>query len=196
LYAIEQPYIQNPLKIHAFRDFHSGIAVANNFLLTKHPNMKLLLSLCLISSFAIAQTAPASQSDLYQTIATQDSLMFSIVYTCQPEKIERFFTEDLEFYHDKGGLTPDRAAFMQAIKNNFCGEHAFYIRREPVPGTMKVFPMNNYGAVQTGEHWFYEKDKNGKEIRVGIAKYTHIWKFTDNSWRISRVISYDHQPAQ
>jgi ketosteroid isomerase-like protein len=143
-----------------------------------------------------AKAQTEGQSALFQNIKSMDSVMFSLVYKCDAQKIESFFTEDLEFYHDKGGLTKSRAAFMEAQQKNFCGEHPFYLRREPVPGTMKVFPMDNYGAVQTGEHVFYIKGEDGKEIRDGKAKYTHIWKYEKDQWRISRVISYDHGPAR
>ena len=56
--------------------------------------------------------------------------------------------------------------------------------------------MDNYGAVQTGEHVFYIKGEDGKEVLDGKAKYTHVWKYEKDQWRISRVISYDHGPAR
>ncbi len=156
--------------------------------------MKIPATILMLLSFtANAQTG--NQDDLFRKIRSLDSVMFSIVYKCDAQKVESFFTEDLEFYHDKGGLTKSRAAFMEKQKNNFCGERPFYLRREPVPGTMKVFPMDNYGAVQTGEHIFYIKGEDGKEKLDGKAKYTHLWKYDQGQWRIARVISYDHGPA-
>lgn len=154
------------------------------------PVLLLLLLLCFVAK---AQNNP--QDDLYKKIESLDSVMFSVVYKCDVQMIESFFTADLEFYHDKGGLTKSRAAFMDMQQKNFCGNHPFYLRREPVPGTMKVFPMDNYGAVQTGEHVFYIKGADGKEILDGRAKYVHLWKFEQAQWRIARVISYDHGPA-
>lgn len=137
-----------------------------------------------------------SQTELFNQIQKLDSLLFSLVYNCDKEKIESFFTEDLEFYHDKGGLMKSRAAFMEIQQKNFCGERPAYLRREVVPGTMKVFPMYNYGAVQSGDHVFYVKNAEGKEVLEGKASYTHLWKFEDGQWRVSRVISYDHGPAK
>jgi len=156
--------------------------------------MKLLPIILILLCFTAK--AQDERSALFQNIKSMDSVMFSVVYKCDAQKIESFFTEDLEFYHDKGGLTKSRAAFMETQQKNFCGERPFYLRREPVPGTMKVFPMDNYGAVQTGEHVFYVKGEDGKEVLDGRAKYTHLWKYEQNQWRISRVISYDHGPAR
>ncbi|WP_276372151.1 nuclear transport factor 2 family protein [Chryseolinea sp. H1M3-3] len=156
--------------------------------------MKILTAVLMLMCFtASAQTGP--KDDLFQKIKSLDSIMFAVVYKCNAQKVESFFTEDLEFYHDKGGLTKSRAAFMQMQKNNFCGERPFYLRREPVPGTMKVFLMDKYGAVQTGEHVFYVKGEDGKEKLDGKAKYTHLWKYEQDQWKIARVISYDHGPA-
>ena len=85
---------------------------------------------------------------------------------------------------------------METQKKNFCGERPFYLRREPVPGTMEVFPMDNYGALQTGEHVFYIMGPDGKEVLDGRAKYVHLWKYDDGQWRITRVMSFDHGPAK
>jgi hypothetical protein len=161
--------------------------------------MKLITSTCALLSVLLCFSANGqspSHADLFNQIQELDSIMFSLVYNCDKEKIESFFTEDLEFYHDKGGMTKSRATFMENQQKNFCGERPFYLRREVVPGTMKVFPMNNYGAVQSGDHVFYIKNAEGKEVLDGKARYTNLWKFDDGKWRIARVISYDHGPAR
>ena len=157
--------------------------------------MKLLSALLvLFSCFAVKAQTP--HTELFEKIKSLDSAMFAVVYKCDAEKIESFFAEDLEFYHDKGGATRSRAAFMETQKKNFCGERPFYLRREQVPGTLEVFPMDNYGALQTGEHLFYIKGADGKEVLDGRAKYVHLWKFDNGEWRITRVMSFDHGPAK
>jgi hypothetical protein len=150
--------------------------------------------LFLLSSLGVR--AQNNQSELFERIKSLDSAMFAVVYKCDAQKIESFLAEDLEFYHDKSGPTRSRAAFMETQKKNFCGERPFYLRREPVSGTMEVFPMDNYGALQTGEHIFYIKGPDGKEILDGRAKYVHLWKNDNGQWRITRVMSFDHGPAK
>jgi hypothetical protein len=158
----------------------------------------ILLSFVLIALIfktASGQTPKLTQQELFAAIAKLDSAMFAVVYTCHPDK-EKYFTPDLEFYHDKSGLTRTSKALMEISQKNFCDRKNYKLRRELVPGTLKVFPMDNYGAIQSGEHYFFETVDGGKEKKVGVAKFTHLWQFANGEWRISRVLSYDHQPAK
>jgi hypothetical protein len=112
--------------------------------------------------------------------------------------MQRFFTTDVEFYHDKGGVTLGLEKLMATTKKNLCGPNDFRLRREAVPGTVKVFPLQNgeviYGAIISGEHVFYIKE-GGKERLDGLAKFTHLWLLNNGVWKMTRVLSYDHGPA-
>jgi predicted alpha/beta superfamily hydrolase len=141
-------------------------------------------------------TVSLENKNLYDQIAYQDSVLFSIAYACQPEKVGAFFTDDMEFYHDKGGPTIGKEKFIESLKNNFCGPNAVKLRRELIKGSLQVFPMNNFGAIETGEHRFYITGANNVEKLSGIAKFTHLWKFINNEWKITRVLSYDHHGAE
>ena len=163
-------------------------------------NTKFLIIIIFIliyfdSSVNCQPNLPLKEIDLYNKIAYLDSSLFATAYTCNTLKNSTFFTEDLEFYHDKSGLLADsRKAFLESMEKRFCGEqNGFKLRRELVPGTMKVYPLKDYGAVQTGEHRFYQTSKGQKEKLVETGKFTQIWISNDNMWKISRVISYDHQ---
>jgi len=138
-----------------------------------------------------AQRSRATDGKLYSELATLDSVVFANVYTCNSAKNETFFTDDIEFYHDKGGLTKSKKTLVDELRNNFCGEGKTKLRRELVKGSMQVYPISNYGAVQLGDHRFYVTE-NGKEVLSGVAKFIHVWKYENGEWRISRVFSYDH----
>ncbi len=103
---------------------------------------------------------------------------------------------DLEFFHDKSNPTYTREEFLATLERNFCGPREMALRRELVAGTAQVFPMDNYGALMTGEHYFYETATGQKEKRVGIARFANLWQYKDGVWQISRVFSYDHRPAR
>jgi len=160
--------------------------------------MKFSKSIWLFISFlsaigADAQISPnLSSEELYDKLAELDSVLFANVYTCNSAKNETFFTDDLEFYHDKGGVTRSRKSLIDELTNNFCGEGKTKLRRELLKGSLEVYPINNYGAIQTGEHRFYVTE-NGQEKLTGEARFAHIWKLENREWRISRVFSYDHQ---
>ncbi len=64
------------------------------------------------------------------------------------------------------------------------------LRREIIKGSLEVYPIKDYGAVQIGIHRFCHLE-NGRQD-CGNFKFVHIWKKTGNEWKLARVISYDH----
>lgn len=135
-------------------------------------------------------------SELFNTIHTMDSLYFSAQNACDLEKYASFLAEDFEFFHDKGGFTPSKEDEMSDMAI-FCGEEQRRrqpLRRELTKGTLRVFPMDNYGALQFCDHVFYLQINDGTEKVVGSGKMTVLWKKENDSWKLARVISYDHQP--
>jgi len=79
----------------------------------------------------------------------------------------------------------------------FCGEQRErqHLRRELVVGSLRVYPLNDYGAIATGDHKFYLVIDDQTSKVVARAKFTNVWKFEDDEWKISRTLSYDHQPT-
>ena len=88
-----------------------------------------------------AQTAPAPDP-LFQTIQSLDAKLFDAYNHCDLEKFGSLLADDLEFYHDKSGLSSGRQALVEGVKNNICGK----VTRELVPGTLEIYPIANYGA--------------------------------------------------
>ena len=115
------------------------------------------------------------------------------------EKYKDYFTQDLEFYHDKGGLSIGLDDLVEKTKRNLCSNENFGLRRAVVEGSVKVFPLKNngiiYGAIISGEHVFYVLEKGKPERLDGRAKFTHTWILKDGAWKMHRILSYDHGPA-
>jgi hypothetical protein len=57
-------------------------------------------------------STPVSQN-LYAEIAHMDSVMFDAFNAYDVEKLKTTFSDDLEFYHDKGGLSD----YKQTMEN-------------------------------------------------------------------------------
>jgi hypothetical protein len=131
-----------------------------------------------------------SQEELTRAVTTLDAQLFDAYNTCNLEKFNTFFIEDVEFYHDKTGLTVGRKALTESIKNNICGKTT----RELVAGTLEVYPIHGYGAVEIGVHRFHHPGQTPDV--VGEAKFIHLWQYKDGAWKITRVISYDHDIAK
>ncbi|AWH83617.1 DUF4440 domain-containing protein [Flavobacterium album] len=138
---------------------------------------------------------PASQKELEKKIIALDKEIFDVFNNCNIEAFRAFFTEDLEFYHDKGGMTTSRDEMIAKTKQNLCSKPGWQIRREPVEGTLNVYPLDGYGAILTGEHLFYVTE-DGKEQLTGRAKFTHIFLLKEGKWKISRILSYDHHGVE
>jgi hypothetical protein len=141
----------------------------------------------------------AENKRVTQTILHLDSLFWKTYNTCDIAHNGLYFTDDIRFYHDKGGITNGKTALVNSIKNNICGNPNQRVRREAVEGTVMVYPMRNgdsvYGAVISGDHYFYISENNQPEKRTGLAKFTHLWLLQNNEWKMSVVLSYDHGPA-
>jgi len=132
-------------------------------------------------------SSPAIPSSLYNEISHMDSVLFNAFNNRDIETFKTLFTTDLEFYHDKGGLT-DYNYSIQSLKNTAAQNNG--LRRELVKGSLEVYPIKDYGAIQIGAHTFCHPE-NGK-MDCGTFKFVHVWKKINNEWKITRVISYDH----
>lgn len=156
-------------------------------------NLLLLLPLLAFSLYsANAQAAPAldsihSQHALYSAVEALDVQLFDAYNRCDLDKFSWFFTEDVEFYHDQGGVTLGNRNLTDSIKRNICGK----VTRELVPGSLEVYPMKGFGALEIGVHRFHHPGHDDTEP-VGEGKFILLWQYKDGAWKVTRVISYDH----
>ncbi|NQZ45388.1 MAG: nuclear transport factor 2 family protein [Flavobacteriaceae bacterium] len=137
---------------------------------------------------------------LYQTLKEQDSLLFNAAFnTCGIPVLNGIFTEDFEFYHDKGGLTEGKEAFVSRIAEG-CAQRAADspqpAKRILIEDSLEVYPLYKngelYAAIQHGVHRFEFLNQNNEYQRGDIAKFTHVWVRQDGRWKVRRELSYDH----
>src|SRR5262249_15628149 len=91
------------------------------------------------------------QAGLDKTIAALDAKLFGAYNHCDLKTFGDLVADDVEFYHDQGGVTLGREKLVESIKNNICTGDT---QRELVPGTLKVYYMKGYGAIEMGVHRF------------------------------------------
>jgi len=127
---------------------------------------------------------------LFDTIVQMDSSLFNAFNARDLGKLKTYFSEDLEFYHDLGGVT-NYQQNMDAFKKTFESDRK--VRREVVEGSLEVYPIKDYGSVEIGIHRFYVTEKGQKEKLGSEAKFVHIWEKRDFEWKITRIISYGHR---
>ncbi len=149
--------------------------------------------------FCNCSFAQKEEQQLTNTILLKDSLFWTSYNSCYFGNMQQYFTDDVEFYHDKGGITVGSKELIASIEKGICNDENLKIRREAVGGSIKVFAMKNngkiYGAVISGEHLFYIKEKGKDEYVDGLAKFTHLWILKDSVWKMYRLLSYNHGPA-
>jgi len=136
-----------------------------------------------VSSFDTPTASAATENDLYQTIADLDSIFFTAYNTCDLETQAKLISEDLEFYHDQGGLNTSKQALMEGMKTNICGK----VTRELVPGSIEVSAIPGFGAVQLGMHKFYNSQEPNAISKP--SRFVTLWKQTDGTWQMTRIIS-------
>jgi len=130
---------------------------------------------------AIPVYQPESK-ELYDSIVHMDSLWEDAYNHCKIDVHEALISDDLEFYHDRGGLMTSKKQLINAVKNNICGK----VTRELLKGSIEVYPIKDYGAVEMGYHRFHNVNDPGDGR---FARFVHIWHRENGQWRITRVIS-------
>ena len=142
-----------------------------------------------------------TDSEIFQQLRSRDSLLFDLGFNqCKIDAFEEFISEDLEFYHDQGGLTTNKQDFLEAVKNNICSNPAYKPVRKLTPGSLEVYPLYDnselYGAIQKGEHEFYIKEPGKELYKTSSAKFSHVWILENKEWILKRVLSYDHKSPE
>ena len=151
-----------------------------------------IVSLSSAALFALSTTSVEAQDSsikgvLFDQLARMDQELFEAAFvTCNASQFRAIFTEDAEFYHDKTGASvgEDVRTLKSCPRDNG-------VTRTLVPGSLEVYPMQGYGAIQIGRHVFARKGEPGSEE----AKFVHLWKQEKGFWRLARVLSFDHRQS-
>jgi hypothetical protein len=109
--------------------------------------VKLSLALFLLYLPVFAQDEKAT---LDATIRHEDAAFWDAYNRCDVAQMSQFFWPDIEFYHDKGGLTVGLDPFVELLKTGLCGKPNYRLRREAIPDTVKVYPLQKNGVTYGG----------------------------------------------
>ena len=130
-----------------------------------------------------AYTYKPESQELYNAIVHMDSVYFNAYNTCDMEKQAAIYADSIEFYHDKGGLQTSKQALLDALKKNICGK----VTRVLVPGSIEVYPIAGFGAVEIALHRFINHQES--ETPSKPDKFIVVWRLRNGVWQITRVIS-------
>jgi Domain of unknown function (DUF4440) len=152
---------------------------------------------CIVAVFSVVTAGAQTEHEkLTATILHLDSAFWNAYNKCDTAVFKNFFTDDVEFYHDKGGITTSSSALVEIMDKNLCGNNNYRLRREALAGTVRVYPMQNgneiYGAIISGEHLFYITANGKPEYLDGHASFMDLWLLNNGEWKMARILSYDH----
>ena len=180
-------FVLHSTKYHPIFVLTNRKGMKSKFVLSKFFLIPVILIAAINLTSAQSKKDSLGYSILYKEIAHMDSVLFDAYNSHNVDKLNTLFTDDLEFYHDLGGLS-NHAQNMEAFKNNFAKNEG--LRRDLVQGSLEVYPVKDYGAIEIGAHSFCHIE-NGRQD-CGTFKFVMIWQKKDAEWKISRVVSYGH----
>jgi len=137
--------------------------------------------------------------ELKRAIEERDAELFEVVFLrCEPKRLRSMLTDDFEMYHDRDGVVAKSADKFVADYAQECAARmpaGWSSRRELVRETLVVDHVPGFGAIEDGEHRFYERKGQGPEHLAGQAHFTHLWALTPGGWKLARVLSFSHKAA-
>lgn len=140
---------------------------------------------CLIAASAGAQANKTQQKDLREAVTRMDRHLSDAFNAHNADRLMAMATNNLEFYDENGGLKDFQQCFEE-FRAIFAG--AGNVRRELIEGTVEVYPINGYGALELGQNRLCYSE-NGKE-ECHVSKFAFIWQKENDSWKLSRIMSY------
>jgi hypothetical protein len=147
------------------------------------------LPLLILGSWPVRAQSNEQPGALFRTVESLDRRLFDAYNRCDLKTMGAMVSDDLEFYHDQTGLSVGKSPFLAAIQQNICGK----VQRTLVPGSLEVYPLKGYGAVEIGVHRFHHPGH--PEDGVGEAKFITLWRHENGTWTVTRAISYNHEPV-
>lgn len=162
---------------------------------------RLFLSAVILLIFFHGVDAQISRSSsLYLELKQQDSIFFEKGFNqCDMVYLEKAVAEDLKFYHDQSGFQ-DHKAFFENTRKYLCTDPARKPIRRVDEESLEAYPLYDkgilYGAIHQGVHHFYIREAGKKDLWTATARFTSVWVKDEGKWKLSEVLSYDHQEPQ
>lgn len=141
--------------------------------------------------FVVAAAAVAADGD-EQAIRAADARYWQAYNACDFDAMGRLLTQDVEFYHDKTGLTVGKAAVLDSLRKGPCGTPTMRLRREAVAASVRFDPLAGGFGLLSGTHRFFSTDDGKPERLDGQAGFTVLWQSVGGQWRMRRIFSYAH----
>lgn len=136
-------------------------------------------------------------SELFVNLQKHDSIFFEKSFNqCDLVFLEQAIHPNLIFFHDQGGMQ-DKKVFFESVRKNICGNASAKPIRKVRRESLEVYPLYDngklYGAIQTGVHDFYLREKGQQDRLTSTAKFSHVYLLENGKWLLREVLSFDHK---
>jgi Domain of unknown function (DUF4440) len=141
---------------------------------------------------------PITTPEIRQAIMEADREMFDAVFThCDAARVGSMVTDDVRFIHDKAGQFASSKSELVSMLSEECARQAngtnFRSRRELIPDSLHIYAINQYGAVELGQHRFFALIPGKPEQLTETGEFVILWKQVGDRWLMAETISYDHK---
>lgn len=155
-------------------------------------NARFALASALLMTCAAAS---AQTPDAERDVRAADTAFWRAYNACDMTAIGALLTADIEFYHDRTGLTTTRAGVVDSLRYGPCATPDMRLRREVIEDSLAFHPLADGYAILSGQHRFHVRNGDAPERVDGQAGFTTLWQSRDGHWRMHRVLSYAHGPV-
>jgi Domain of unknown function (DUF4440) len=134
------------------------------------------------SNATIPPKSPNFSSPLYKKIVSLDACLTDACNRNNEHEIGSFFSDNLLFYRDNQPSPLDKRAFIGEMKRTVLGQ----ARREVVMGSIHVYPVKGYGAMEIGLQRFA-----GGHTKLGAAgKFVMLWRNEGGNWKVTQIVNF------
>lgn len=147
------------------------------------------------SEINIRRSRPEDAAALAVSLHAMDELMFEQGFNrCNIPAMVGVLHPELGFLHDQAGSSHDH--FLRACSTGLCSRADTQSTRKLIPGSLQGYLLKNkgllYGAVQMGEHEFFETTTGQAPRFDSRARFVRTWLLVEGRWKLYRVLSFDH----
>ncbi|MCC8627364.1 nuclear transport factor 2 family protein [Xanthomonas vesicatoria] len=148
----------------------------------------------LVAFDTVAVYLPATPASSDERNVKGDTSSLSAYNACDMKRVGELVSSDIEFYHDKTGLSASRAAVVDSLRNGPCADPTSRLRRELIAESLAFHPLKHGYAILSGPHRFYVHKRDQPERLDGQADFITVWKRDGGYWHMHRVLSGAHTP--
>ncbi|MBV7265875.1 DUF4440 domain-containing protein [Erythrobacter ani] len=153
-----------------------------------------------VAGFPATALAEKTQKQVASQLEELDARLFEAAFeSCQIDIVSGLISDNIEFYHDRDGLSyTGHEAFIADVARD-CETGSAGGKRVLVPGSISTHMIGEFGAMQMGVHEFHQIMPDGESIPRERGSFIHLWERKNSApsgWQISRIISYDHEGVE